>query len=169
MISLQIKTTKSIMNALLTSESFDSYLLEEASIATFAKFQIDGHVVKEFFNNEELEGINGRFSVEEFSPWRSIRPICFSLIKGKKTPVSFRVILHAPKETVAQIAATPDCGVAADMIRSLMLSIRFENGRASCVTGSSYTTFIMDKSAEKLWDAYVRGELARLGIDFEEL
>lgn len=164
MISLQIKVTKNMMNALLASECFDTFLLEEAAITTFNTFRIDGHVVKDFYTADELSEISS-----EFSFWRDIRPFCFQLIKGKKTPVSFKVVLHAPKALVEKIAATPECGVAANLIRALALNIRYDNGRVLCVTGSAYSTFIMDKSAELLWDAYVRHMLSELGIDFEAL
>lgn len=164
MISLQIKVTKNMMNALLASECFDTFLLGEAVITTFNTFRIDGHMVKEFYNADELSGISS-----EFSLWRDIRPFCFQLIKGKKTPVSFKVVLHAPKMLVEKIAATPECGVAANLIRALALNIRYDNGHVLCVTGSAYSTFIMDKSAELLWDAYVRRMLSELGIDFETL
>lgn len=164
MISLQIKSTKSIMNTLLAAESFDAFLLEEASITTFGTFHIDGHLVKDFYTADELAEISS-----DFSSWKDIRPFCFQLIKGKKTPVSFRVVLHAPDALAAKIAADPECGVAANLIRALILNIRYDNGHVLCVTGSAYTTFLMDKSAETLWDAYVRRMLSALNIDFEEL
>lgn len=164
MISLQVKVTKNMMNALLASECFDAFLLEEAVVTTFNTFHIDGHTVKEFYTADELEE-----QIFEFSLWKEIRPFCFQLIKGKKTPVSFKVVLHAPDTLVEKIAATPECGVAANLIRALALNIRYDNGHVLCVTGSAYSTFIMDKSAEKLWDAYVRRMFSELGIDFEEL
>lgn len=163
MISLQIKITKNMMNALLASECFDSFLLEEAVITTFNTFHIDGHIVKDFYTAEELSENNSVFSL-----WKEIRPLCFQIVKGKKTPVAFKVVLHAPDALVEKIAADPECGVAANMIRALALNIRYDNGHVLCVTGSSYTTFIMDKSAERLWDMYIRRMLLDLNIDYEE-
>lgn len=164
MISLQIKAAKNIMYALLASDGFDAFWLEEAVISTFNTFRIDGHIVKDFYTAEELAEINASFSL-----WKDVRPLCFQLIKGRKTPVSFKVVLHAPDQIVEKIAADPECGVAANMIRALALNIRYDNGHVLCVTGSSYTTFIMDKSAEKLWDMHVRRMFSELNIDFEEL
>lgn len=69
---------------------------------------------------------------------------------------------------IEKIAANPECGVAASLIRSLVLNIRYDNGKVTCITGSSFTTFVMDKSAETLWDAYVRQLLSSFGLDFEE-
>lgn len=92
-----------------------------------------------------------------------------SVNQREKNTCFFKVVLHAPKTLVEKIAATPECGVAANLIHALALNIRYDNGHVLCVTGSAYSTFIMDKSAELLWDAYVRRMLSELGIDFEAL
>lgn len=165
MTALEIKVTKNIMNSLLISEQFDSFLVEEATVTTFNTFHIDGHIVKEFYSDDELEGN----SVLDFSYWKDIRPLCFQLIKGKKTPVNFKLVLHAAPGLVEKIAAAPECQTAANLIRSLVLNIRYENGRVTCITGSSFSTFVMDKSVDKLWEAYVRRLLTDFGLDFEEL
>lgn len=169
MIALEIKGTKNIMNALLLTGQFDSFLVEEAVITTFNTFHIDGHLVADFYSSEELEELENNQKSTVFSYWSDIRPVCFQLIKGKKTPVSFKVVLHAAPQLSEKIAANPECGVAANLIRSLILNIRYDNGKVTCVTGSAFTTFIMDKSVEKLWDAYVRQLLSGFGLDFEEI
>lgn len=166
MIALQIKNTKNIMNALLVSEQFDSFQVEEATITTFNTFHIDGHMVKNFFTSEEID--NMEQGLPAFSLWRDIRPICFQLIKGKKTPVSFRVSLHASPSLVASVASQPDCEVSADLIRSLVLNFRYDNGHVTCVTGTSFTTFLMDKTTDAVWDKYIRQLFDRLQLDFEE-
>lgn len=168
MIALKIKATKNIMNSLLISEQFDSFLVGEAVITTFNTFHIDGHLVKEFYSSEELEELESNEKSVVFSYWRDIRPVCFQLIKGKKTPVSFKVVLHAAPELLKKIAATPECQVAANLIRSLVLNICYDNGKVTCITGNAFTTFIMDKSVENIWDAYVRRLFSDLGLDYEE-
>ena len=75
---------------------------------------------------------------------------------------------YSPELTV-QIAQNPECGVDASLIRSLGLNIRYDKGRVTCVTGTAFTTFIMDKSVDALWDQYIRSFLAEAGLDFEEL
>lgn len=169
MTALEIKITKQFMNSLLASEQFDAFLVEEAVISTFNTFHIDGHIVKEFYAGEELEELEAAGKSLDFSYWGDVRPICFQLIKGKKTPVSFRVTLHAAPELIKKIAASPECGAAASLIRSLVLNIRYDNGKVTCITGSSFTTFVMDKSVDKLWDACVRGLLTGFGLDYEEV
>jgi hypothetical protein len=169
MIALEIKKTKNFMNLLLASDHFDGFLVEDATITTFNTFTIDGHIVREFYTDEELEELAAIGNALVFSSWQEIRPICFNLIKGKKTPVSFKVILHASKELTAKIAANPACGVAANLIRSLVLNIKYDNGKVTCITGTAFTTFIMDKTLERLWDTYIKSMFSELEIDFEEM
>ena len=173
MTALELKVTKNIMNSLLVSDQFDSFLVEEAMITTFNTFHIDGHLVKDFYTGEELEELEREkksvlFLHRKLSGLALLRPICFQLIKGKKTPVSFKVVLHAAPELIEKIAATPECQVAANLIRSLALNIRYDNGKVTCITGTAFTTFIMDKSVDNLWDAYIRRLLSGFGLDFEE-
>lgn len=167
MIALQITNTKQIMNALLVSESFDTFQMEEVTITTYNTFHMDGHIVKEFYSAEELDSSADTFPV--FSSWKDIKPICFQLIKGKRTPVSFRFILHAAPNVISEIANDESCEVTENLIRSLLLNIRYENGHVTCITGTSFTTFLMDKSVEQLWDKYVRKLFGQLGLEFEEI
>jgi hypothetical protein len=169
MIALEIKNTKNFMNSLLVSKQFDDFLVEEVVITTFNTFTIDGHIVRDFYNHEELENLLSEGKSTDFSGWNDIRPICFDLIKGKKTPVSFKVTFLASNELIEKIAANPECGVAANLIRSLVINIRYDNGKVTCITGTSFTTFIMDKSTEKLWDGYVKQLFSKFALDFEEL
>lgn len=155
------------MNALLVSEQFDSFLVEEASLTTFNTFHIDGHIVKEFYSSEEIEAME--HGLPDFSLWKDIRPTCFQLIKGKKTPVSFRVVLHASPALVTSVVNHSDCEVSADLIRSLVLNIRYDNGHVTCVTGTSFTTFLMDKTTDAVWDSYIRRFFSEMQLDFEEV
>lgn len=161
MTSLQIKELKHFMNAVLLSEQFDMFQVAEATITTFNTFHIDGHIVKEFYSPEEE-------ITSTLSLWKDIRPICFQLIKGKRTPVSFRIILQASPALIEEIAASEECEVAANLIQSLTLNIRYESGKATCVTGTSFTTFLMDKTTDAVWDKYIRMFFEKAGIAFDE-
>lgn len=167
MIGLQIKSIKQLMNALLVTETFDHFLMEEVNITTFNTFVIDGHIEKAFYTSEELEEYGD--SMPAFSSWRDIRPICFQLIKGKKIPVSFRFVLHADAELVHKISSLPECDVAENLIRSLVLNIRYDNGTIQMVTGTAFSTFILDKSVDKLWDHYIKSFLSSVQIEYEEI
>ena len=59
-------------------------------------------------------------------------------------------------QVISRLAAADDeCETAANLISSLVLNIRYDHGKLICVTGCSFTTFIMDKSAERVWDDYI--------------
>ncbi len=81
------------MNALLLSEQFDSFLVEEAVITTYNTFHIDGHLVKDFYKAVRSgRSLNTIISPPSFSSWKDTSaPSASQLIKGKKTPVSFKV------------------------------------------------------------------------------
>ena len=53
-INIPSANIKSFMNSLLVGDTFDKFLLEEASITTFNTFTIDGHIQKDFYSEDEL-------------------------------------------------------------------------------------------------------------------
>ena len=55
MRAFQIQDVKSFMSHLLLSNTFDRFLLTEASITTFNTFFIDGHLHKDYFSSDEAE------------------------------------------------------------------------------------------------------------------
>ena len=100
MKSINITDVKNFMSKLLIKEDFDNFLLEEASITTFNTFTIDGHIHKNYYTSEEYEALRNT----ELSYWSTIKPICFELIKGKKTPSRFKIILKADENLVVKIS-----------------------------------------------------------------
>ena len=92
MIAVKISSKKDFMAKLLTTELFDSYYVEEATIETFNTFNIDGHINRDFYKNDDLEGESA--VPDEYSKWSELRTLCFDLIKGKRTPLGFKFILH---------------------------------------------------------------------------
>ena len=92
MKAYQIKAIKNFMGKLLGTDAFDSFLLAEAVITTYNTFTIDGHMEKEFFTGD----INNDDALPpyEFSKWEDMRALCFDLIKGKRTPLNFKFVLH---------------------------------------------------------------------------
>ena len=77
MIALRIEEQKKFTSGLFIGELFDQFLLREADIVTFNRFTIDGRVRRGYYTGEEQGKIG------EFSSWRTIKPVCFSLIRGK--------------------------------------------------------------------------------------
>ena len=53
-------------------------------------------------------------------------------------------------------------------IKGLYLNFRFDGTRLLCTTGTSFHTFVQDKSLEHLWDGTVMKLFASKGLEFEE-
>ncbi|MBQ8188478.1 MAG: hypothetical protein IJZ44_01725 [Lachnospiraceae bacterium] len=168
MIALEIKNIKEFMNQLLGSEAFDSFYLEEASITTYNTFFIDGHTVDAFYDGTDASG-NFMEKPAPFSSWKQMRPICFSLIKGNRSPVAFKFVLHAGERYLERLKNNPDASVNASHIKALAVNIRFEGNTLKCITGTSYDTFIMDKTIDNIWDGDFVSSLTAMGIKFELL
>ncbi len=151
MIALKIGQQKNFMAKLLTTDVFDCFVLEEATIDTFNTFSINGRIHRDFYKGSEEESL---LPNEEFSGWDKIRPIALSLIKGKQTPLSFKFILHLRNEEKQKILSSTDMDISPDQI-SLGINIRYSMGEVLITTGVSYGIFTLDKSAEKAWDQYV--------------
>ena len=90
MIALKIEDLKTFTAQLFMGETFDHWLVREVNIVTFNSFTIDGRIRQGYYSDEELEANR----IEELSSWKSLRPFCYSLIKGKKLPESFQIKLH---------------------------------------------------------------------------
>lgn len=167
MIALKIKNVKQFMGKLLASEAFDSFLTEEASISTYNTFLIDGHQNKDFYTNEEWEDKETR--PYDFTEWKQIRSICYSLIKGKKTPSAFKFILHLIPDYVPSILKSEDTAVTPQQIKALVLTIKYDGTTLTLITGTAFHTFIMDKSVDALWDNAIKKFLDKREINYEEL
>jgi len=165
MISFKIKNVKQFMGKFLASETFDPFLVEEVSISTYNTFQIDGRQNREFYTTEEWE--DKEIRPYDFTEWKKLRPICYSLIKGNRTPCAFKFVLHLIPEHTASILQKGDSGIAPQQIRAFVLTVRYEEGRLTLVTGTSFHTFIMDKSADELWDKAMGKFLDKCGAEYE--
>ena len=164
MIACNICDIKLFTKKLFIGETFDRFLLKEAEIVTFNTFSIDGRVHKSFYSEEErAEG-----QIEEYSTWKTLRPFCFSLIKGKRLPESFHIVLQLSGRAQEAFLRDRQTGFASSEVNGLYLNIRYEDKRLSCVTGTSVSRFTLDKTLEHEWDGAVKEFLKKKNIPFEE-
>ncbi len=166
MIALQITNVKNFMGKFLASEAFDSFLLEEASVSTYNTFLIDGHQNRDFYSSEEWE--DKELRPYEFSTWKQIRPICYSLIRGKHTPCAFKFILHLIPDYVPSILKKEETAITPQQIKALVLTVKYDGTVLTLLTGTAFHTFIMDKSVDGLWDASVKQFLDKREIEYEQ-
>ncbi|HAX51681.1 DUF5721 family protein [Muricomes intestini] len=159
MIALHLTSVKDFMAHLLLSETFDNFLFIEGEIVTFNTFTMDGFMQKSFFSEEE--------NIPEYSSWKNLKNFCFSLIKGKKTPLSFKFIFSLSPENIARLIEQNHLDFRADQVQGLYLNIRYDGSSLQCITGTSLKTFSMDKSLEQTWDAFVQKFFAQKSIPWE--
>lgn len=167
MLALELTDVKDFMNKLLRSDLFDHFLLQEGVITSAASYIVDGRINKGFYTSKELEelGISG-FS---FLPYSMLRTNFFDLIKGKKTPSSFKFVLMLSPDNLSRTLTSIGSSFTANDITGVFLNIRYQNQLLSLTTGISYNIFSADKTLDNEWDHLVRQFLKRHEITFEEL
>lgn len=164
MVALKMEDLKGFTSKLFVGDTFDGWLVREASVTTFNTFTIDGRVRHGYYTDVELE----ENKIEEFSAWKAIRPICFTLIKGKKLPGSFQITLQLPPDAVERFLTGTGLDYRTDQVGGLYLNIRYEEGILHCVTGTSLKIFTLDKQLEIEWDEAVKRFLKKNLIPFIE-
>lgn len=163
MQSFKITSVKNFMSHLLMKSTFDNFLLNEASVTTFNTFTIDGTIRKDFYSSEELAELPDT----SYSFWSQIKPFCYEIIKGKKTPSAFRFILALDRTATATLVENSGVSLQPSDINGLFLNIKYEQGILTCVTGTSLKIFSLDKSLDQLFDTYIQNFFAANGIDFD--
>ena len=152
MISLHILDVKGFMSQLLLRDTFDRFYLTEASITTFGTFYIDGHLQKQYYSQEELE--NEEFC-HNFTYWKQVRPFCLELIKGKKTPLHFKIVFQLSSSNTEKLLKQAGVSLSLSDVGGLYLNLHYDGHKLNCVTGTSLNIFTMDKSLERSWDEMV--------------
>ena len=153
------------MSKFLAGEAFDAFLLEEASISTYNTFTIDGRENKSFYTSEEWD--DREIRPYEFTAWKKIRPVCFDLIKGKRTPTSFHFVLHLIPDHTASILQKGDTNITADQVKAFVLNVKYDGTSLTLITGTAFHTFLMDKTPDALWDHAVKQFLTKHQLEFE--
>ena len=158
MISLQIKDVKPFMNKLLLSDYFDAFLVSEATFVTFSTFHIDGALKKDYYSEEELE--EQHMQEQTHAAWRQIRPFCLELIKGKHTPLEFKIVFRLSPSNTEKLLHQADISLTSKDISGLFLNIHFQTGSLTCTTGTALRIFTLDKSLDTVWDKMIQKYLA---------
>lgn len=162
MMALRIEDIRQFTTKLFAGDTFDTFLLREASIVTFNSFSIDGHIRQGYYTEQELE----ENKIENLSSWAVIKPICFSLIKGKKLPGSFQITLQISPAATERFLKRSQPDMAPNQVNGLYLDIRYDEEKLYCVTGTSLNFFTLDKSIDLAWDEAVKQFLKKHEISF---
>lgn len=184
------------MNELLLSDTFDHFLLSEAVITTFVTFRIDGDLHGEYYEEEKANhsqlydtkangviaagggstasGVSAIDSgaadspvVQKKASWKELKPFCLSIIKGKKPPLSFKIVLELPRDEVALLIARSGMNIKETDVFGLFLNCQFQSGIITLISGSSLRIFTLDKSLDQAFDMMLRDFLTHQEIEYE--
>lgn len=164
MIALKIEDIKLFTSKLFLGEVFDQFLVKEAVITTFNTFTIDGTIRSGYYSKDEQEEKN----IGQLSTWSMMKPFCFSLIKGKRLPISFRIILQMSKDGTERFLASRQVSLTPDQVKGLYINVRYEEDKLACVTGTSVSVFTLDKALDEEWDQAFKVFLKHNEIPFLE-
>lgn len=136
MLALKITDVKDFMNKLLIGEVFDRFSLVEASVTTFNTFTIDGKLHYDFFDTDTKAAFEENST--EYSLWHDVKPYCFSIIRGRRTPLNFRIVFELSHNQTQSLLKNEQ-HIADIPVQSFYLNIRYKNQSLLCTTGVSYT------------------------------
>lgn len=158
MITEKITDIKKFMSELLIKDTFNNFLVNEITITTFNTFHIDGFIKKDYYSNDEFQELNS----PKLSFWKALKPICYEIIKGKKTPLSFKIILSLTKYDISYFITKNNIDIPLENIDGLYVNIKYENNELVCITGTSLKIFTLDKSLEKAFDKHISDFISTL-------
>ena len=162
MIALTLPEVKECMSKLLLSETFDPFYFIEGEIVTFSTVTMDGFLKKEFFDTEEAPA-------REYALWKDVREFCFSVIKGKSTPLSFKFVLGLSDSNIEKLLLQQELGFKLQDVRGLYINLKYDGQKLQCITGTAMNLFTMDKSLDQAWDKMVQKFFTQKEIKYEVL
>lgn len=167
MIALQLVDIKDFMHKLLCTDLLDHFLLPEAAISTYINHTIDGHLNPDFFSPGDAQ--YEMLQQTKICPFSMLRPICFQLIKGNRTPLGFKFVFQLSPENQRRTIEKSGCNITSEDVAGMFLNLKFQNQKLTCTSGISYRVFSMDKSLEQEWDRLITIFFKNHKIPFEIL
>ena len=167
MKAFQIADVKDFMKKTLLQDTFDPFRVSEVSITTAVTYAIDGILHPEFYSSDEANALPN--DGETYISWKEVKPFCFFIIKGKKTPLNFKIVFLLSRENVQKLLDMNGITIGFEDVSGLYLNCQYEKDTLMCVTGTSLRFFTMDKSLDHAWDDMVTKFFKQQGIAFEEM
>lgn len=167
MIALQIHDIKDFMSKLLIGNTFDAFWLSEAAITTSVTFHIDGVLHPDFYDTQDAELISSEGRT--YALWKDIKPHCFSVMKGKQTPLHFKIIFMLSKKNTEKLLSGSHLPFSAEEVFGLFANFQYDGKHITCTTGTSMKTFTLDKSLEHVWDEMIQKFFKQQQIPYESI
>lgn len=150
MIAIGFPELKDFTSQLFVQGTFHEFSVYEASFITGCSYMIDGHRNTEYYSPEENQNKS-----DAYITWEELKPICFSIIRGKRLPLQFKIVLRAPEALTHRLLLSADTNLTSQQVETMHLIIQYRDGAISCTTGTALNFFTLDKTIDQLWDRYV--------------
>ena len=106
MLDITITETRDFVKKLLMDNTFDRFLAMEAFVKSGITYSFDGRINKDFYDKEELE----LMASTSYASWESIKPHVYNVIRGKKLPLSFKIVLVLSQQDIIDMLEKNRCG-----------------------------------------------------------
>lgn len=152
MVMIEIENIKKFMAGFLGGNLFDDFLMSEGKLSMNISYEFDGKILKEFYDTEEWK----EMKQYPYVTWEEEKEKIFSLVKGKKTPLSFQIVMMLKPDLSPEFLAKYNLAVREDEIAGLFINILYDRQGLKCTSGVSRKTFVLDKTLEEAWDQEVK-------------
>ena len=167
MKAFKITETGTFMTKLLSGRTFDTFLLEEASLNMQVGWVLDGKINRSFFT--EVEWADESNHPYPLIAWGDVRGNMRELIRGKKAPASLSIVLHLRPDRMEQMLDAEGYPGLKDSIGAMVLNIRYDGSEVTLVTGIALSSFTLDRNADRIWDESMGRFLSSCDIKYETL
>ena len=170
MLALTLSSLKDATSHLFTKPTFDGFDVLAVTISSYITFSMDGHLNTAFFEdqtNDSTANEEDTLTSSKLCSWSRLRPVCFSIIKGKQPPVSFQITLFLDREKSAAFFKESALSENQD-IEGFTLHFSYKNRILTLSTGTVFSRFSLDRDSERLWDQLILAWLKKQPIEFEE-
>ena len=120
-----------------------------------------GQLHKEFFDSEQKP-------LRTYCLWEDVQAQCFSIIKGKRTPLNFKIVFQLSSSNVEKLLSQSGIALKPEDIYGLYLNCQFDGKQLLCTTGTSLKIFTLDKQLDRVWDEMVRKFFRKNQVAFED-
>ena len=164
MRAFEISDRKDFTAMLFIGTVFDEFRLVSARFDTFAGFSIEGRRNAGYYDSDENKEVSPD---AEYILWKEAKPHAFQLIRGKKPPLRFQIVLRYPRD-LSVIPSGMDLSAQAPGT-ALYLNIGYRNQQLLCTTGAAVPGFIPGFRPDSVWDQAVEDFLKSHGLTFHVL
>jgi hypothetical protein len=162
MLALRILELKDFTGKLFLGETFNHFSFVEASFTTFITHTLDGLLQKDFYDSDDCPDYT-------YCSWEDIKTQCYTIIKGKKTPLRFKIVFQLSSENVQKLLSQSKPDMKPEDVFGLYLNCQFDGKHLVCTTGTSLRMFSLDKTLDHIWDDMIKRFFKQQGLAFEEI